>query len=126
MALTNAGAIEIAKCAINDSPTFINNTNAYLGVGDSATVFSAAQTDLQAASNKSRRPQEATYPQRSSGAVTFRSLWGTSEGNHAWNEWGVFNASTSGVLWARKVESLGTKGGTQSWQLTATCTFAAA
>lgn len=126
MPLTNAGAIEIAKCAINDSPTYINNSNAYLGVGDSTTAFSAAHTDLQAASNKSRRPMEATYPQRSSGAVTFRSLWGTSEGNHAWQEWGVFNASTAGVMWARKVESLGTKTGSQSWQLTATCTFAAA
>lgn len=126
MALTNAGAIEFAKCAINDSPTYINNSNAHLGVGDSSTAFSAAQTDLQAASNKSRKAMEATYPQRSSGALTFRSLWSTSEGNYAWNEWGVFNASTSGVMWSRKVESLGTKTSSQSWQLTATCTVAAA
>jgi hypothetical protein len=69
---------------------------------------------------------EATYPQRSSGAVTFRSLWGTSEGNYAWNEWGIFNAASAGVMWARRVESLGTKTGSQSWQLTATATFAAA
>jgi hypothetical protein len=126
MALTNVGAIEIAKCAINDSPTFLNNTNAHLGVGDSSTAFSAAQTDLQASTNKSRRPMEATYPQRSSGAVTLRSLWSTSEGNYAWNEWGTFSAASAGNMWQRKVESLGTKTSSQSWQLTATLTFAAA
>ena len=126
MALTNAGAIEIAKCAINDSPTFLNATNAYLGVGDSSTAFSASQTDLQAASNKLRKGMEATYPTRSAGAVTFRSLFGTSEANFAWAEWGTFNASTSGVMWQRKVESLGTKTNTQSWQFTAIETFTAA
>jgi hypothetical protein len=126
MGLTNAAATEIAKCAINDSPTYINASNAYLGVGDSTTAFSAAQTDLQAASNKLRKGMEATYPTRSGAAVTFRALYGTSEANWAWAEWGTFNASTAGVMWQRKVESLGTKTNTQSWQLTATLTFAAA
>jgi hypothetical protein len=126
MGLTNNGAIEIAKCAMNDSATFLNNTNAHLGVGDSNTAFAAAQTDLQAATNKLRKGMEATYPTRSSGALTLRSLFGTSEANFAWAEWATFNASTSGVMWQRKVESLGTKTNTQSWQLTATLTFAAA
>lgn len=126
MGLTNAAATEIAKCAINDSPTYINATNAYLAVGDSNTAFAASQTDLQAASNKLRKGMEATYPTRSGAAVTFRALYGTSEANWAWAEWGTFNASTSGVMWQRKVESLGTKTNTQSWQLTATLTFAAA
>lgn len=126
MALTNAGAIEIAKCAINDSPTYLNASNAYLGVGDSSTAFSAAHTDLQAATNKLRKGMEPSYPTRSSGAVTFRSLFGTSEANFTWNEWGTFNASTAGVMWQRKVEALGTKTSSQSWQLTATETFAAA
>jgi hypothetical protein len=126
MALTNSGAIELAKCAINDSPTFLNSSNAYLGVGDSSTAFAAAQTDLQAATNKARKAQEATYPQRSNGAVTFRSLFGTADANFAWQEWGTFNASVAGVMWQRKVESLGTKTNSQSWQLTVTETFAAA
>jgi hypothetical protein len=126
MALTNAGAIEIAKCAINDSPTYLNASNAYMGVGDSSTAFSASQTDLQASSNKLRKGMEPTYPTRSGGAVTFRSLFGTSDANFAWQEWGTFNASTAGVMWQRKVESLGTKTSSQSWQLTATETFTAA
>jgi hypothetical protein len=111
---------------MNDSPTFLNSTNSHLGVGDSNTTFSASQTDLQASSNKLRKGMEATYPTRSSGALTYRSLYGTSEANFAWAEWGVFNASSSGTMFSRKVESLGTKTNTQSWQLTATVTLAAA
>jgi hypothetical protein len=126
MAITNAGAILAAQCLMNDSATFLNSSNAHLGVGDSSTAFAAAQTDLQAASNKLRKGMEAGYPTRSSGALTLRSLFGTSEANFAWNEWGSFNASTSGTMFTRKVESLGTKTNTQSWQLTATITLAAA
>lgn len=128
MALTNAGAVAVAQCVMNDSATsvFLNSTNAHLGVGDNNTAFSAAHTDLQASSNKLRKAMESSYPTRSSGALTLRSLFGTSEANFAWAEWGTFNASSSGTMYTRKVESLGTKTNTQSWQLTATVTFAAA
>jgi hypothetical protein len=126
MAITATGAILAAQCLMNDSATFLNNTNAHLGVGSSNTAFSAAHTDLQAASDKLRKAMEASYPTRSSGALTFRALFGTSDANWAWNEWGVFNAPSGGTMFSRKVESLGTKTGTQSWQLTATITVAAA
>lgn len=126
MALTNAGAILAAQCLMNDSATFLNSSNAHLGVGDSSTAFAASQTDLQAASNKLRKAMESGYPTRSSGALTLRSLFGTSEANFAWAEWASFNASSSGTMFTRKVESLGTKTNTQSWQLTATITLAAA
>lgn len=126
MAITNAGAILAAQCLMNDSATFLNSSNAHLGVGDSSTAFAAAQTDLQAASNKVRKAMESGYPTRSSGALTLRSLFGTSEANFAWAEWGSFNASSGGTMFTRKVESLGTKTNTQSWQLTATITLAAA
>lgn len=126
MAITNAGAILAAQCLMNDSATFLNSSNSHLGVGDSDTAFAASQTDLQASSNKLRKAMESGYPTRSSGALTFRSLFGTSEANFAWKEWGVFNASSAGTMFSRKVESLGTKTNTQSWQLTATVTVAAA
>jgi hypothetical protein len=126
MGLTNAAATEIAKCAMNDTPTYLNASNAFLAVGDTNTAFAASQTDLQAATNKLRQGMEPTYPQRSGAALTLRSLFGTSSANFAWAEWGTFNASTAGVMWQRKVESLGTKTNTQSWQLTITLTFAAA
>lgn len=126
MALTNAGAILLAQAVMDDSATHLDNSNAHLGVGDSSTAFSAAHTDLQAATNKLRKSMEATYPTRSNGALTFRSLFSTAQANFAWNEWAVFNASASGVMFSRKVESLGTKTSAQSWQLTATVTLAAA
>ncbi len=124
MAITNAGAVLAAQCLMNDSATFLNSSNAHLGVGDSNTAFAAGQTDLQAASNKLRKAMESGYPTRSSGALTFRSLYGTSEANFAWNEWGTFNASTSGTMFTRKVESLGTKTSASTWTLTLTLSLA--
>ncbi len=126
MAITNAGAVLAATCLMNDSATFLNSSNAYIGVGDSATAFAAGQTDLQSASNKVRKAMEAGYPTRTSGALTFRSLYGTGDANFTWAEWGIFNASSSGVMFSRKVEALGTKTSAQSWQITATITLAAA
>lgn len=124
MPLTTAGRNFIAQAIMNDSPTFFDNSNAYLGAGDSNTAFSAAQTDLQAASNKVRKAMEATYPQRSTNVLTFRSLFGTSDANFAWEEWALFNGSSGGTMLSRKAESLGTKANTQSWQLTADITVA--
>jgi hypothetical protein len=62
------------------------NANAHIGVGDSSTAFSAAHTDLQAASNKLRKAMDATYPQQATNVLTFRSTFGTSEANWAWAE----------------------------------------
>ncbi|MFN3656839.1 MAG: hypothetical protein ACK4UO_06265 [Pseudolabrys sp.] len=124
MPLTEAGRDFIASAIINDSPTFFTNANARLGAGDSTAAFDAADTDLQAASNKLRKAMEATYPQRTGNVLTFRSLFGTSEGNFNWNEWGLFNAGSGGVMLNRKVENLGTKASTQSWQLTVDLTVA--
>jgi hypothetical protein len=102
--------------------TAFNNANAYLGVGDSSTAFAAGQTDLQAATNKLRKAMDATYPQVAGNVQTFRATFGTSEANFAWNEWGIFNASSGGTMMNRKVESLGTKTSAQSWQITVTLT----
>lgn len=127
MAITNAGAILAASAIVGDGGiTVLNNANAYLGVGDSTTAFSAAHTDLQAASNKLRVGMDATYPQRSSNVLTLRSTFTTGQANYAWDEWGVFNASSGSTMFSRKVEALGTKTSAQSWVLTATITVAAA
>lgn len=103
-----------------------NNANAHLGVGDSTTAFAAGQTDLQAPTNKDRQPMEATYPSRAANVLTARAVWGTSEGNFAWEEWGFFNALSANQMFSRKVEALGTKTSAASWQLTTTHTFALA
>lgn len=123
MGLTDAGRNHLAQAGIGAGVTAFNNANSHLGVGDSSTAFSAAQTDLQAASNKLRKAMDATYPSGGSNVIAFRSTFGTSDANFAWNEWGVFNASSSGTMLSRKVESLGTKTSAQTWQFTATLTF---
>lgn len=125
MPLTNAGRDFIAQAIINDSPTFFNNSNAHLGVGNGTTAFAASQTDLQGAS-KLRKAMDSSYPQRSNNVITFRATFGTGDANFAWEEWGVFNDASAGTMLSRKVASLGTKTSAQSWQLTATLTVNAA
>ena len=85
-----------------------DNSNAQLGVGDSNTAADATQTDLQAASNKTYKGMESGYPTSTDQMVTFKSSFGDSEANYAWNEW-VVKQSISGKCLNRKVDALGTK-----------------
>lgn len=126
MGLTNAGRDVISAQIIGEATTDFNNANAYIGVGDSSTAFAATQTDLQAATNKFRKGQDTGYPTRAANVLTFRASYATGEANFAWNEWAVFNASTSGTMLNRKVEALGTKTSSDVWQLTVTLTITAA
>ncbi len=122
--LTDVGRDHFATDLIGLSIVEFDNANAALGVGDDATAFAKAQTDLQAASNKLRKGMEAGFPDVPSAAniLRFRALFGTSEANFAWEEWATFNALASGTMLNRKVESLGTKTAAQSFQLTVTIT----
>ena len=122
MGMTNALRDFWAQITIGEAVTNFANANARIGAGDSSTAFAATQTDLQAATNKFRKGMEATYPQRSGNVLTFRSLFATGEANFDWNEWGIFNAASGGVMMTRKVESMGTKTSVQSFQLTLTIT----
>lgn len=123
MALTTAFRNLVCTWLQAGTGNAYTNANAYIGVGDSTTAFSAAHTDLQAASNKLRKAMESTYPTLATNVITFRSLFGTSDANWAWEEWGIFNASSSGTMMSRKVESLGTKTSAQSWQITCDITI---
>lgn len=122
MALVNTGRDFIAQAIINDStPTFFTNANARLGVGNSATAVTATDTDL--IGTAARAGMEATYPQRTNNAITFRSSFGNGVAEFAWNEWGIFNAAAAGTMLSRKVESLGTKAAGQTWVLEVTFTI---
>jgi hypothetical protein len=74
---------------------------------------------------------DSTYPTHTDGVVTgsrsivFQSTFGTSDGNYAWEEWGVFNSATAatGRMLNRKVVSLGTKPNTDSWVFQVTLTI---
>lgn len=109
--------------------TYFNNGNAHIGVGDSTTAEAATQTNLQASTNLLRRPMDATYPLHTDGTtsgaatITFRSTFGSSEANFAWQEWGVFNASSGGRMLNRRVASNGTKASGSTWTFTVTLTL---
>ena len=122
MALTTAGINYLAQAAIGQG-TFFNNANAKIGVGDGTVAFTASQTDLQG-SNKVRKGMDADYPTANQPVVTFRATFNPSEANFAWNEWGVFNASSGGTMLSRVVESNGTKQSNQTWVLEVSITFA--
>lgn len=126
MPITDAGRNFMVQSTIAAAATPFSNANSYLGVGDSSTAYAAGQTDLQAATNKLRKAMDATFPSGGSNVITFKSTFATTDANWAWNEWGVFNASSSGTMLSRKAESLGTKASTQTWVFTAVLTVTTA
>jgi hypothetical protein len=101
-----------------------DNTNAKIGVGDSATGAAPTQTDLQAATNKTYKGMETGYPTSTTQKATFKASFGAAEANYVWNEWVV--KSTSGtptnICLNRKVDSLGTKT-TGTWTLEVSITL---
>lgn len=124
MPLTDAGRNLIAADLLGEAVTEFNAANSHIGVGDSATAFAAAQTDLQAAANKLRKAMDATFPTRAVNVLTFRATFGMAEANFEWKEWAVFNAAVGGTMFNRKVEAptLGVKPGTQTWQISTAIT----
>ena len=106
--LLNTGIDEIWDLVTGASSNSFDNTNAQIGVGDSSTAADPSQTDLQAATNKTYKGMESGYPTSTTQKVTFKSSFGDSEANYAWNEW-VVKQSTSAICLNRKVENLGTK-----------------
>lgn len=121
--LLNEGINLLLDLLIGAGGTAFNNGNSYIGVGDSSTAASAADPGLLASSNKSYKAMETSYPSRSGQTVTWRSIWGSSDGNFAWNEWTIANGnSNASTNLNRKVASLGTKASGSSWTLTVTIT----
>lgn len=125
--LTTAGLTRITALIIGTLSTTLDSTRVRLGVGDSSTAAAVGDTDL--GTNKYYRVMDATYPQASAGVLTFQSSFGSSDGNFAWQCWGldvgtatVSSSSTVATLVNRKVSSLGTKS-SGTWVLTVTVTF---
>lgn len=126
MPITDAGRNHLVQAGVGAAVTAFSNANAHIGVGDSATAFAAGQTDLVAATNKMRKAMDGGYPSGAANVQTFRATFATGDANWAWNEWGIFNAAAAGTMLNRKVESLGTKTNTQTWQFTTVLTFTTA
>lgn len=62
--LLNEGIQLLLDLLIGAGGTAYNNANSYIGAGDTNTAESAAQTGLQAPTNKLYKAMEATYPSR--------------------------------------------------------------
>lgn len=117
---------------------YFNNANACISVGDSSTAAADTQTELQAATNRTRKAMDATYPLHTdttgtagSKSIVFRSTFATTDANYAWQEWGIFNGpgtggppTTGARMLNRKVESLGTKTSAATWVITITLSLA--
>ena len=116
--LLNEGIAVLQTLLIGTGGTPWSNANAYLGVGDSATAAAASQTGLQAATNKTYMPMEASYPSVASQTTTWRAVFGSGDANFDWNEFTIVNASTdTGDNLNRKVSVQGTKASGQTWTL---------
>jgi hypothetical protein len=93
------------------------------------TAETAAQTNLQAATNAFRQAMDATFPTVSGATVTFKATFGTGNANFTWAEWAVFSAvgsgspPTGGTMLNRKTAALGTKTSAASWAFTVTITL---
>ncbi|MDI6815278.1 MAG: hypothetical protein QMC90_04280 [Dehalococcoidales bacterium] len=107
-------------------PTWTTNEGST--VADNTVVWTchtyeanAAQTDLIGASIL-YKGMEAGYPTSGAQKVTFKSSFGATEANWAWEEWSVRNGATANKNLNRKVESLGTKS-TGTWTLEVSITL---
>ena len=114
-------------CGLGSVPVY--GTGSYIGVGTSTTAAAAGHTGLQAGTSaRDYQAMESTFPSRSGQTMTWKSVWGSAEGNFAWEEWSIRSASSgtggesTGTALNRKVASLGTKASGSEWTLTVTIT----
>lgn len=120
----NVGITRLWDCFTGNSSATFTNAEAQIGIGDSSTAAAAGQTDLQAASNKTWKAMDATYPPAStSQQCIFRSTFATGDANYAWNEFAV-RRNTGTLLFNRGVSSMGTKTSAGVWVPTVTLTIA--
>ena len=112
--LLNAGITKMWNLIIGAEEAEYDNATSELGIGDSSTVADPAQTDLQAAVNKTWKGMMATYPQISNQKVTFQAEFLSAEGNYAWEECAVRQTGAN-VLMNRIVASKGTKTEGEVW-----------
>lgn len=101
--------------------TTFASTNTRLAVGDGTAAVAASQTDLQG-TTKTRKIVDAIAT-ISGNQISFVSTFTTADANHAWNEAGIANAGTAGIMLNRVQQSFGTKTSSLQWVLTGTIAF---
>jgi hypothetical protein len=119
-----AGINELWSLVTGQSANTFTNAQTKIGIGDSSTAAAAGQTDLQAATNKTYKAMNGSFPSvPAAGAVQFQATFASADANYVWNEF-VVKQNTSGICIDRGVVSLGTKVAGTSWNVTVTLTIA--
>ncbi|MGH7849087.1 MAG: hypothetical protein ACREOP_02190 [Thermodesulfobacteriota bacterium] len=116
--LLNEGAEVIWTALFAGGITLFNNTNARIGVGDSSTAEADTQTALQGST--SFKAMDTSFPALSgtgNDTIEFQSVFGSAEGNQAWNEFTVDNGNSANKNLNRKVSAQGTKSSGQTWTI---------
>lgn len=116
----NVGINRIWDLVTGNSAATFTNAEAQIGIGDSSTAAAAGQTDLQAATNKTYKAMDASFPTSgTSQQAAFKSTFTTTDANYAWNEF-VVRRSTGTLCLDRGVFSGGTKTSAGTWVPTVT------
>lgn len=121
--LLNGGITQLLDLLGGIGGTAYSNANAYLGVGDSTTAESAAQTGLQASTNKTYKPMATSFPSIAGQTITWEAVFGSGDANYSWQEFTVCNSVAGTVALNRKVSNQGTKVSGQTWTLDLAITF---
>jgi len=130
--VTTAGWTRITTLLNAGTGNVISSATARVGAGNGSTAAAIGDTDLSAAAGSSNRWfQTSTVSIPSAAVLQFVAVFGSSDGNFTWSEWGIdigtatvsSGATVNAVLLNRKVASNGTKAGGQTWTATATITF---
>jgi hypothetical protein len=133
--ITNNGWTRLMSLLTNQSATqALDSTHTRIGVGNSNTAEAYTDTDLGAAAGSANRWFQPVSGAGTLGTRTlsFSASFGSSDGNFAWNEFGIdvtAGAATAGntvgaLLFNHKAGiAQGTKASGQTWTATATITF---
>lgn len=120
----NVGINRLLDLLTGQSSATFTNAEAQIGIGDSSTAAAAGQTDLQAATNKTYKGMDATFPPAaSSQATSFKATFATTDANYTWAEF-VVRRSTGTLCLDRGVSAMGTKTSAGTWVPTVTISIA--
>jgi len=132
--ITNAGWTRLISLLIAGGGQALSATATRIGVGNGVTAEAYGDTDLAASAGAGNRYFQPVSGAGSLGTRTlaFSATFGTSDGNFAWNEFGldvgtptVAGGTTVGALLFNRKAGIaqGTKAAGQTWTATATLTF---
>ena len=124
--ITTAGLTRLTSLLTGAGGQAYDATHTRIGVGDSSTAATIADTALGAATNKYYKTVTGA-PSLSSGVMTFVAIFPTGQANFAWAEWGIDQGVADGTtvtapLLNHKIAALGTKTSAAAWTFTVTVT----